>query len=555
MSTHKHPLFLTRSTWIALLVAIYGLVIIAGTLVGQFDIRRMPMHLPSLNLAIDLPLLFGLALLYISLTLFRRKRTAWLFAMVTYAFLFLLTPASILLSHLRGDTIRLHLAEFLLVPVMLALLWFARKEFVVRSDIQTFASSVRVAVVVLITALLYGTTGFMLMDNRDFHQEITPFSAIHYTVDQFDLTTNPLTAYTRRAALFQDSLTFISVSAVGFVLVSLFQPLRARYVHQKERAELAHALIYESKADSEDFFKVWPQDKEYFFDEGNRAVIAYKAQRGVALAVSDPVGESRAASRLVRQFEELCFVNDWRVAFIHTTPAWSEQFKRHGYKLQGIGQEAIVDVAHFEAEVAHDKYFRQIKNRFTKLDFTTERLQPPHHQAVVDRLKAISDEWLRLPGREERRFMMGYFSEQYIQQCDIFVARDAAGTIQAFLNLVPSPVPDEANYDMLRSSERAPGNVNDYLLLELLADLNGAGIKRLNMGLSPLAGLEDAPDTLINRTLRFVYSNGDRFYSFQGLYRFKAKYQPVWSERYIAYKGGPADLIRVMRALTKAMQV
>lgn len=543
-----------RATWIAFLVAIHGVLVIADTLVGQVGFRHLSRRLLDLDIVVDLPLLLGLTLLYTSLFLRRRKRSAWTFAVGMYLFLVGLNVSS-LLAGLRAGVVHPHIVTLVLPIFILAVLWVSRKDFVVRSDIPTFASSLKVAVLVLVTTFLYGTTGFLLMDIRDFHQEISLLSAMHYTVDQFDLTTTPLHAHTQRARLFQDSLSFISISALGFVVASLFQPLQVRYSHQKERADLAQRLVYEAQADSEDFFKLWPQDKSYIFSEDNQALIAYKIQQGVALVVGDPLGSKQSASELVAEFESFCVVNDWRPSFIHITPIWRKRLASQTYQTQLIGKEAVVDIAHFETNIAPTKYFREISNRFTKLGFTTELLQPPHHDAVTQRLRIISDEWLQKPGRQERRLMMGYFTEAYIQQCALFIARDAAGTILAFLNLVPSPVPDEANFDMMRAAQHAPGNINDFLLTSLLAQLHQAGTPRLNMGLSPLVGLEDEPSTLINRTLRFVYSNGDRFYSFRGLYKFKAKYEPAWHERYVAYKGGARGFSRTMRALTKAMRV
>lgn len=542
------------SSWVAILVAIHGAHIIFETLINQLRLVPFPHFGVDVDLTIDVPLLIGLGLLYLSLSLWRRKRTAWMAAMVLYVFLLGLNTHSIA-SFFRDGGGFSRLVSLLLPLIMMGVLWIAQKEFVVRSDFRTFTSALKVALVVLITAFLYGTAGFMLMERQDFRQDISLAGAMHYTIDQFDLTTNPLHAYTRRAVLFQDSLSFISISAIGLTLVSLFQPIRARYSHAKEHSELAYKLVHEFKHDSEDFFKLWPSDKAYFFGNSEHALIAYKVQRGVALTVGDPLGKPKATTQLIKQFEDLCFVNDWRPAFVHITPAWKKRFETQGYQVQLIGKEAIVDVDDFVADVAHDKYFRQINNRFTKLGFTAELLVPPHHAAVVDRLKVVSDEWLRKPGRVERGFMMGHFSEQYIQQCAVFVARDAAGTIQGFLNVLPSPVPGEADFDMLRSSERALGNINDFLLTRYIEQLHHDGIQRLNMGLCPLTGIEEEPNTLINRTLRFVYSNGDRLYSFNGLYKFKAKYQPEWSDRYIAYRGGTADFTRVMAALNAAMKV
>jgi phosphatidylglycerol lysyltransferase len=542
--------FDNRPAWIGLLVAAHGLIIIADTLMNQLGVPRLPLHLSSFS--IDLPLLLGLTLLYVSRLLRRRKYSAWIFATALYLFVLGLNTAGLIE---RTALTRPHVLNMLLSLLIIGILILSRKEFVVRSDTRTFTSSLRLSTLILAAAFLYGTGGFLLMDEHDFHQDISLPAAMHYTIDQFDLTTTPLQPHTRRAYVFLDTLTFVSVAAVGFAFVSLFQPLSAQYIHRKERADAMRELVYKQQADSEDFFKLWPPDKTYFLGEDGMSGLAYKVQRGVALVVGDPLGGSSSRRMLLEQFENLCFVNDWRPAFVHTSIASRTQFEARGYRVQLIGKEAIVEIDDFMTSVAQEKYFREIVSRFSRLGFTAELLRPPHHAALIERLRLISNEWLERPGRTERGFMMGYFQEAYLQECAIFTARDAAGTIQAFLNVLPSPVPEEANFDMMRSSRTAPGNINDYLLLELMKQLRTTGVQRLNMGLSPLTGLENEPNTLINRTLRVVYSRGDRFYSFRGLYKFKAKYRPVWSERYVVYKGGVGDFTRVMSALAKALEV
>jgi phosphatidylglycerol lysyltransferase len=277
----------------------------------------------------------------------------------------------------------------------------------------------------------------------------------------------------------------------------------------------------------------------------------------VALVANDPVGKPVAANSLVRTFEEYCFTNDWAPAFIHTEPGWSAFYRRHGYSLQKIGEEAMVDIGHFQKDVRRNKYFRHITNKFGKSGFTTEILTPPHNQAVVNRLRKISDEWLTLPGRAERGFLLGYFNDDYLQRCPIIVVRDAASTIQAFANILPLDNPDEISYDLLRYSLDSPGNINDFLLLALFAHGAETGYKRLNMGLCPLVGLGDNKNdsTVLNNMLQFAYANGDRFYSFSGLHRFKSKYEPDWESRYVAYKGGIRGFTRALTALNKALQL
>src|SRR5581483_4545767 len=112
------------------------------------------------------------------------------------------------------------------------------------------------------------------------------------------------------------------------------------------------------------------------------------------------------------------------------------------------------------------------------------------------------------------------------------------------------------NFDFLRHADGAPGNINDFLMLNYIEQLNSHNIGRLNMGLSALAGLEDSQaDTspLLNSFLSFIYESGDRFFAFRGLNRFKSKYQPEWQDRFVVYRGGLAGFGRTMNALMRAM--
>jgi phosphatidylglycerol lysyltransferase len=541
----------TLSNLVALAVAIDGLLIIAQTLIGQLRLRHVLAQPHNIGITVYLPLLLGLSLLYVSIYLRRRKRNAWMFVTGLYIFLIGLNTNDLFIYKTR--LFSYHHISLLLPVVILIILLLLRKDYIVRSDIRSFTNSLKVSVLILVVALLYGIGGFLLMDNHDFHHEISLPTAVHYTIDQFDLTVNPLHAYSKRANIFLDSLSFISVTAVGLVFVSLFQPLRIRLSSQKSKRELARSLIYKYPSDSEDYFKLWPKDKTYYFNRNEQSGLAYKVQGGVALIVGNPYGLKTTFNKLLNDFEELCFVNDWRPAFIHTNSTYKDFFKERGYITQLIGQEAIVDIEKFCNEYINTKYFREISNRFKKLGYTSELLIPPHNTAIINRLKLISNDWLDKPGRVERQFMMGYFSIEYLQECALFVVRDKTNTIQAFLNLLPSPITEESDFDLLRSSKNAPGNIIDFTLIQLIENLRLSGTKRLNMGLCPLTGIEHEPNSLINRTLRFVYSNGNRFYSFTGLFRFKEKYHPNWSDRYIVYKGGITDLTRIMRSLMKAM--
>lgn len=549
MQPTRSTLLLTRL--VAYVVLAYGLVIVLDALFRQLHVhhgRRLDL------LLITVPQITGLGFMYLGTLLMRRKYNAWLAAMALFGATLLLDIwHMIALSGAYDPDGPPHI----LLPILIMMvLWLTRGAFKVRSDMRTFQQALWVTILVLTVAFVYGLIGFSLLDDHDFHHEMSVLTAAHQTIDQFGLTTDHPVANTRRARLFLDSLSVISLAAVGYAVISFFEPIRVRLLHQPAQRELCEQLLREYPSDIDDFFKLWPHDKHYYFDKRNEAGLCYHVTRGVALVVGNPFGNPKRFGEITDDFMELCFVNDWMPAFIHVSSQYRKLYESRRFKLQKIGEEAVVNIEDFEA-TSRDKYFRQIRNRFTKLGYSVSVVPAPHDE-VLGRLKEITAEWLRRPGKAERGFMLGYHDNSYMQMSSLALLYDADQRVQGFLNLVPTFEGATANYDLLRCSNDTPGNANDFLLLGLIDYLRGEGVTKLNLGLCPLAGV-DTPDseetTLVDQALRFVYANGDRFYSFSGLRRFKSKYNPVWEPRYIAYPGGVRNFTRVVSALNRAMRV
>lgn len=545
--------------FVAYAVGINGFAIIAQPIVLAL-LQHQHVHIKFTSTVIfDAQLIAAMGLLYLSVLLYRGKRTAWLFTCCAYAVIFVLN----IWRYIDVDDVHFRAHPDLLTnvaaPALIVIaLVLSRRAFTVKSDIASFALSLRISVLVLSVAFVYGVSGFIVMDRHDFHKEITIPEAIHRTIDQFDLTTNAmLEPNTKRAHAFMDSLSILSTASVTYVFVSLFQPLKSRFTDQAQQRKQLVALLQRYPGSSEDFFKLWPHDKLYFLNATQNAALAYSAHKRVALVVGDPAGDPSEFDALLDEFILFCRTNDWSPALVHTDPRFTDLYKRHGFALQKIGEEAIVSIKDFLANEANNKYFRQIRNKFTKQGYSVELLQPPHSAAHVARLKEISDSWLARPGRKERRFMMGYFTPKYLQQGPVAILKDSTGRIQGFLNQIPTFDACEANFDMLRQSDEALGNSSDFMLLEFIKQLDAQGFERINLGLCPLAGLDttDETNSVTNNGLRFLYANGDRFYSFNGLKRFKAKYNPQWQSRYIAYRGGIRGFTTVLSALNRSMKL
>ena len=553
----RHSIFkISRQNWlnfIAGLVALSGLFTLSTTL---FELK----HLNQARIVIadaHFTVIAGLSLVYLAMLLRRGKHNAWRVAIVVFSILLARSLRHFVFDANFDEGYIFHATAALILPAStLGLLILTRDLYRVKSEVLSFSIALRRAVLILAVAFLYGVGGFLTLDQKDFHQEISPTSAVHYTIDQFGLTNNHIVAHSKRSLLFVDSLAAVSIVSVFYAVVSFFAPIRFRLSRHQPEYKSALDLVAKHSTTSEDFFKVWPRDKAYFFNQQQTAMIAYKTAGGVALSVGDPLGPSDQLKLLINSFEDYCELNDWTTAFIHTEPLHYKLYESLGYSFQKIGEEALVDTADFTQRVVNNKYFRHIDNKFTKLGYTCQMLSPPHPTDVVSRLGQISSDWLGQPGRGERGFMMGYFSPSYMQLCAIFVVKDKAGQIQGFINELPI-YGKEASFDFLRHSSDSPGNINDFLTLNYIQNLNSRSIKVLNMGLAPLAGLkkDQQEGQLITSFLNFAYDNGNRFYSFRGLARFKSKYEPTWESRYVVYKGGLRGFSKTINGLIRAMRL
>jgi phosphatidylglycerol lysyltransferase len=95
--------------------------------------------------------------------------------------------------------------------------------------------------------------------------------------------------------------------------------------------------------------------------------------------------------------------------------------------------------------------------------------------------------------------------------------------------------------DLMRYSSDAPSGVMEYLFIELMLWGRANGFERMGLGMAPLSGLESR--ALAPRWHRFggmLYRHGEHFYNFQGLRRYKEKFDPIWEPRYLATPAGLA---------------
>jgi phosphatidylglycerol lysyltransferase len=152
----------------------------------------------------------------------------------------------------------------------------------------------------------------------------------------------------------------------------------------------------------------------------------------------------------------------------------------------------------------------------------------------MDQLRAVSDAWLAHHAGDEKGFSLGFFDPAYVAEFPVAVARVGC-RIVAFATIWTTAERGPFSIDLMRYADDAPKDVMDFLFVELIAWGAAEGYQAFDFGMAPLAGLEDRPlAPIMSRVGRLLFERAEDIYNFQGVRRYKDKYDPLWVPRYIA---------------------
>jgi phosphatidylglycerol lysyltransferase len=502
----------------------------------------IPINVDYTSRALDV--VIGVALMYIAQQLWQRKQVAWWLAFIALA---ILSTTSLITS---GNSY----TSFYFLFIFVAIAW-VRRYFRARSEVGRMRQGVLGFGLSICIAIGYGAIGFYLLDKRDFGISFDLSESIIRSIRSFVLIGNSdLYAHTRNGRWFLDSLSILGGTSVLFGIYSLFRPIAHEYTELPAERARVEALLQIYATSTDDYFKIWPHDKSFFFSHDKDAVLAYGVHSGAAIVVGDPLAHRSKVKHLIAEFDEHCLSHGWAQAFMYVGSDYHHEYESEGYDLVKLGEDAVIDLELFVAETAGNKHFRNIRNRFEKEQFSFERLSPPHSDDTLQQIAAVSRAWIGQQGHKEWQFLSGYYSKAYIRASILYIVKDSNGKIFAFANQIPTYLPNEATVDLMRYRTSSPSNIMDYLLLTALLDLKEQGYRKFNLGLAPLSGLDTSAGQPVERILDLVYRSRQNYISFKGLRQFKNKFNPTWESKYLAYKGGIRTLPLLAYALNGLMR-
>jgi phosphatidylglycerol lysyltransferase len=306
-------------------------------------------------------------------------------------------------------------------------------------------------------------------------------------------------------------------------------------------------------ARSTDAFLAYTGDKRFLHSPSGASFVMFRIRGHSWIVMGDPVGDPGEWNDLLWTLREAADTAQGRLLLyqisLQTLPIAIDL----GLHIVKYGEEARVDLAGFSLDGTGAKPLRYALRRAERDGASFDIVPAAQVPAMMDRLRAISDNWLKTKGHREKGFSVGRFDPTYIARFDCAVVR-WHGRIAAFANIWATPDKTELSVDLMRHDHDIPYGAMDFLFIKLMQWGQAQGYRRFTLGLAPLSGLEAR--RLAPLWVRFgslLYQHGETLYGFEGLRSYKEKFSPVWEPRFIAGPQGLAlgraliDLQRVVQ--------
>lgn len=465
--------------------------------------------LPFLEASHFLSALLGAALLILSRGLQRRLDAA-------YQLTIILLIAGIFLSLFRG----FEYEEAIVLSVILGLLLSSRKYFYRKTSILTDRFSPGWIFAIAATFAGASWLGFFAYRHVEYSHEL---------LWQFAIRSD--------APRFLRAMVGVATGLVLFGIARLFRPTAPEpFLPDEIELDKARAVIAHSR--NTRAYLALLGDKNLLFS--GRAFLMYGVEGRSWIVMGDAVGPEDEGAELIWRLCEMCDRHAGWPVFYEAGSAYLPVYLDLGLTPLKIGEEARVSLSRFTLENDEWKSLRRTLQKVERGGSLFSIIAASETPSLLPELRAVSDAWLAGKHTREKGFSMGFFSERYMRQFPIAVVRNN-GKISAFANVLLGANREELSADLMRRLPDAPNGVMEYLFTRLMIWGKNEGFGWFNLGMAPLSGLEDGADptlTLWNRLGTQIYRHGEHFYNFQGLRRYKERFNPEWEPKYLVTTGG-----------------
>lgn len=282
-------------------------------------------------------------------------------------------------------------------------------------------------------------------------------------------------------------------------------------------------------------------DKLLYFGQAVDGVIPYGAVGSTIIVNGDPVCADEDFPALLAEFRSFCERTGHDVFFLSVTDHFLDEYRRQGFGLCKMGEEARFKVAEYSIAGKKGAKMRMNINRATREGVTVKEYKPLEGRdlALEAEFERVSREWLGDKKSSLLVFTMGTIGLDNPMDKRYFYAEDSEGRMCAFIVYVPFLRGTGYMADVTRHGDHSPSGVMEKIQYEAFQTFAKEGYTYASLGVAPLAGLEqEDPDSdpLVQKLLKLVYDRLNDCYGFRDLYRAKEKYNPSeWVPAYYAF--------------------
>ncbi len=249
-----------------------------------------------------------------------------------------------------------------------------------------------------------------------------------------------------------------AVGSAVFLLLFAFARLMLPARHEVEvptRVDLDAAAVIIERQSATVPYLAFLGDKALLFDDERKGFVMYGVQGRTWVALADPVAPPDGMSDLIRAFLEKCDDFDGVPVFYEVGKEHLHKYADFGLTFVKLGEEARVDLTEFTLEGGRARRYRQILRHLEKAGTTFRVASRDDVPALMDQLKAVSDEWLAQKPGGEKGFSLGFFQPDYLARFPIAVL-ERGGDLVAFASLWPGAQRFELSVDLMRYRRSAP---------------------------------------------------------------------------------------------------
>jgi len=496
------------------------------------------------NAARTSDVIIGLLLLMLARGLRRRKRAAW------QAVLALLAFDTVL--HFWHFPRVVSISGFVALALLGVLLYF-HEDFYAVGDPRTRRSVLWVFIGLVAADLAIGL-GFLAVGPLSGSYPIG--QRIQDVVYELVGVSGPVQwAYDPRSDLYHlltSALGLFTVVVTIYLLLRSAQP-RARLA-AADAVRLRGLLERHGDRDSLGYFAL-RDDKSVIWSPTGKAAVCYRVAAGVMLASGDPLGDPEAWPGAIAAFLDEAERHAWRPAVMGCSELGAEVWCREGdLTALELGDEAIVNVADFSLSGRQMRNVRQMVNRVAKNGYTAEiRRVRDVPRPELDRIIRTADSWRGTDTERGFSMALGRLGAAGDGDCVLVTAKEG-GVLRAVLQFVPWGA-DGLSLDLMRRDKTAQAGLNDFLIVEAIKAAPGLGVKRVSLNFAMFRAALERGERIgagpVLKAWRGLLVFASRWFQIESLYKFNAKFSPVWEPRFFVFPGG-RDAPRIALAALEA---